>query len=54
MKMSAKNQREAKDMDLPFLIRYDDGYWLCDFYAANFHVQQSSFYHLAEGTEKNA
>ena len=37
--MSAKQRCEAKEMECPFLVRYNDGYWLREFYAANLYLQ---------------
>ena len=40
-------------MECPFLVRYNDGYWIHDFYDADFYLQRSSFDCLEEGTGNN-
>ena len=53
-RMSANQQHEANYMECPFIVRYNDGYWIHEFYAANSYLQPSSFDCLAEGTGNNA
>ena len=39
-------------MEFPFIVSYDDGYWLHDNYSTNSHLQHSIFDRLAKGAEK--
>ena len=41
-------------MECPFLVRYNDGYWLHEFYYTNPYLQRSISGCLEEGTGKYA
>ena len=49
-----KAATRGKRDGVPLFVRYDDGYWPHEFFAANSYLQRSSFDHLVEGTGSNA
>ena len=50
-RMCAKKRLKSKEMERPFLVSYDDGYWLHYFHTANSYLQRSSLIVWWKGQE---
>ena len=52
-RMSAKQLSEAIYMECPFIVRYNDGCWLHEFYDTKSHLKLYIFDCMVEGIGNN-